>query len=162
MKRLILACLPLLFAMLSCGGPNYDNDWEFDPIYICFEVVNSNGENLFEDTTTDNWISLAITCTFGTDSYSFPFVPQSNEVLCLRIADFHDSTTGKKTTAFCFGPIPGDEDVNSKLTVTWPDGTTNTVSVFNEVKWNASSGPEVTRSIKMNDKNYNGLIKLTK
>ncbi len=162
MRRFILVCIPLLFALFSCEGPKYDNEWEFDPIYVCFEVVNSNGENLFEDTTTDNWIAQTITCTFGTDSYSFPFVPQGNDVLCLRIADFIDGTSGKTTTSFCFGPIPGDKGIDSKLTVTWPDSTTNTVSVFNEVKWNPSSGPEVTRSIKMNGKNYNGIIKLTK
>ena len=144
-KRLFLSALPLIVLVCSCKTSPVTNDEEgryglvvdIGPYSITMEVTDSDGNNLFVSETPGNWLNSSFSATFEGESYSFP--SEDTKEYCVPISGLSVQQLGDPPkTALCFGELNGQDTRTSDLTLSWPDGTSDVITL----KHKCSSGED--------------------
>ena len=165
MKRIFLAIFALL-CMCSCErvidtalsiiDPPI---WDIAPVIVLFEVNNSNGENLFAESTEGNWLDTSFSCTFEDVTYTYPYVETKEYAAFLRGLYLKNYS---QTPYLEFGELDGTEERNSDLVITWPDGTQDVITIKRTFRWKLNGDPDGKTTLKLNGEKTSSPIKLVK
>lgn len=163
MKKFLSLIVFFLFVSVfaACDKHESESDWDYTPIAVCFEVLDSEGNNLYESSTADNWLGQSASCTFDGQSYLYPFNTADPDAVRFALAEYA-SGSGSPLTVICFGDLDGSKDYDSDLFVSWPDGSTDRVKIYNKVEQTGTGAPKITRSMKLNGTECKELITLRK
>lgn len=64
---------------------------------------------------------------------------------------------------FWFGELSGEDDIDNKdLVIDWGDGTSDTITVYNRLKWKVNGEPSITRRFYINGVKQNSDIPVFK
>ena len=157
----IILSFAFLFALGACDRHESESDWDYTPIAVCFEVLDSEGNNLYEESTADNWLGQSASCTFDGQSYLYPFNTSDPDAVRFALAEYA-SESGTPVTVICFGDLDGGKDYDSELFVSWPDGSTDRVKIYNKVEQTGTGAPRISRSLKLNGTECKELVTLRK
>ena len=148
MKR-ILSLLGLALLLSGCGlGMIYD----ITPVVVYMEVVDAEGNNRFEEQTIGSWLTSPVTATFEGETYTFPKV-ETRAYLAIMgglNVQSYNYGGGRRVTCLSFGELSGETDRRSDLVVTWPDGTTDTITIDNSFRWGVTGKPHKKTVLSLN------------
>ena len=165
MKRLFLLCITLL-CISSCEKfidtaiSIFDSRiWDISPVVVVFEVKNSNGENLFDESTEGNWLNTSFSATFEGETYTYPYVETKEYYAQLRGLYLHRYSEIPRLE---FGELDGTVERNSDLVITWPDGTQDVISIKRTFRWKLNGDPDGKTTLKLNGETTSNPIQLVK
>ena len=150
-KSLLMAMLLMVTSIamfISCESPI--QDWY--PIDIYVKVSNSEGQNLFDSSTPNNFLNKEISAewrgeTYVADTISLwekqhmtrVYLPMMNGLMYI---------TKNGEQMLYFGELAGDGDYDDEpLTIHWPDGSIDVITIKNKVYLSSAS-----RKYKLNGK----------
>jgi len=137
--------------------------WDITPVYVVFDVTNSKGENLFDETTPDNWLTSSFSATFEGKEFFWP-APKSKAYLAILkgfyLEPYYMSNTPRRdyVLRLCFGELDGTKDWDADLSITWPDGSVDVISVFHTFKWTEDNDPDYYTKITVNGEPVEGRV----
>ena len=134
--------LYLLGAALLLSGCGFGMTWDIAPV-----IVEST-----------------VTATFEGETYRFPSPETRTYAAILRGLYIESYSFGPREGAvyFAFGELSGETDRSSDLVISWPDGTTDTITVDNRFRWRVNGYPDKKTSFKLNGESVTGPIRLVK
>ena len=165
MKRLFLLCITLLCfsscekfidTALSIFDPPI---WDISPVVVVFEVRNSNGENLFDESTDSSWLNTSFSATFEGETYTYPYVETKEYYAYLRGLYLQPYS---QTPRLEFGELDGTVERNSDLVITWPDGTQDVINIKRSFRWKLNGDPDGKTTLKLNGETTSNPIQLVK
>lgn len=159
MKRVLY----LLGAVLLSAGCGYFMIWDIAPVEVAMEVVDAEGNNLFSESTPGNWLQDRVTATFEGETYTYPQVETRAYLAIMNglvVRDYHGQWG--MGTALVFGELSGETDRHSDLVITWPDGTTDTITIDNRFSWGVTGNPHKKTSFKLNGEAVSAPIRIVK
>lgn len=152
-----LLATALVLGFTSCNKNDKEHFWEVDymPIKIYMTVQNAEGVNLLDPENLDGIKATFKDEVFAADTtcdcplyYHTRYLPTDmHGLICMQLKD--------GTYALYFGEIDGGGTYKEEpLTIEWPDGTTDIISINSEIKKRKNDGyPEVVnRYFKLNGK----------
>ena len=153
-------------AFLKKGSFSPKESLEFDmtPVVVRIEVTDTQGRNLFEESTPGNWLTSSFSATFDGTEFVWPSAQTKVYLAWLKgfyldpvlIAQSH------KTILF-FGELDGLNKWDTDLCITWPDGTKDTIRVQHAFRWTKEGWPDSYTGFKVNGIPVEGdVIYLTK
>lgn len=152
-------CLLIAAAVLSlssCIGMK----WDIAPVEVYMEVVNGEGQNLFDEATPGNWLGETITAVFEDEEYIYPssgptrtYAPQ---MYGLTVSEY------KNMAVLCFGELDGEESRESDLVISWPDGSEDTITVKRTFRWKITGKPDGKTTLKLNGRKTGNPVRITK
>lgn len=157
MKRILyMFVVTALAAMLpvSCSviGSN-DVIYDIAPIVPMIYLSDEDGNNLLDpDNVTSGFDVTLITAEFEGKTYSVVESGEHAEVQPETRAYFPIFSGLRLCTdsygkwLLSFGELDGQEDMdNEDLVISWGDGTSSTITIFNRFRWKANGAPSITR-----------------
>ena len=165
MKRILLgfiallglcSCEKIVDTALSIADPKI---WDIGPVVVLFEVNNSNGDNLFAESTEGNWLNASFSCTFEDETYTYPS-PETKEYIAVLRGLYLN--TSSETPFLEFGELDGTENRNSDLVITWPDGTQDVITIKHTFRWKLNGNPDGHTTLKLNGEKTSHPIQLVK
>lgn len=110
--------------------------WDIVPVIVRMEVVNEAGQNLFDASTAGNWLQNTFTATFEGETYTYPAVKTRTYAAMMYGLYVTEIRTASATfPGLNFGELSGESNRRSDLVITWPDGTSDTITVDNDFHW---------------------------
>lgn len=149
MKHLAGAIMILLSVLGACKSitpeteentDNHRNDmvWDIAPYSILMEVTDTEGHNLFEASTPGNWLKGPVVATFDGKTYNFPSeeTPDTKELI-VEITGLSVKKTGNtsQVTVLEFGELNGGDNLTADLTLNWPNGTSDVITIKHTVSY---------------------------
>lgn len=164
MKGHMKKVLYLLGAALLLSGCGFGMTWDIAPVIVEMEVVDAEGHNRFDEKTAGNWLQSTVTATFEGETYRFPSPETRTYAAILRGLYIESFSFGPREGAvyFAFGELSGETDRSSDLVISWPDGTTDTITIDNRFRWRVNGYPDKKTSFKLNGESVTGPIRLVK
>ena len=144
MKKSILKSMLLMVAtsvmFVSCDPPIMD----WNPINIYVKVTNAEGQNLLDSVTLNNFVDKEISAEWMGDTYIADTVSlwekQHMTRVYLPMMDGLMYVTKNGEQMLYFGELAGDGDYDDEpLTIHWPDGTTDVITIKNKVYLSSAS-----------------------
>ena len=144
--------LYLLGAALLLSGCGFGMTWDITPVIVEMEVVDAEGHNRLDEKTAGNWLQSTVTATFEGETYRFPSPETRTYAAILRGLYIESYSFGPRAGAIylAFGELSGETDRSSDLVITWPDGTTDTITIDNRFRWTVTGYPDNRTSFKLN------------
>ena len=137
------------------GNEEEDDDddwiWDFWPIEIYMAIQDAEGNNMLDPANPDSIVAEFRGESYVADTTSHwrngtrYYLP---EMYGLRYMKLKDSTD-----VLYFGEIDGAERwTDEPLTIKWPDGTTDVITISSSIENPLSANPIIERSYKLNGK----------
>ena len=160
-KRILLGIVALL-TFVSCEkqGMIYD----IYPVEFVFEVTDSHGNNLFDESTPGNWLQEPFSATFDGKEFLWPSA-QSKAYLAVLTGFYIYPKwyTTSDVVLLRFGELDGAKDWDTDLIISWPDGSQDTINVKHTCRYSLSGEPKTHTKFKLNGEPVDGgLIRLKK
>lgn len=150
MKHLAGAIMILLAVLGACKSitpeteentDNHRNDmiWDIAPYSILMEVTDTEGHNLFEASTLGNWLEGPVVATFDGKTYNFPSeeTPDTKDLIVeitgLSVNKIKMIEPTQYMTVLEFGELNGGDNLVADLTLSWPDGTSDVITINHTV-----------------------------
>ena len=163
-KKLLIALATLLM-LASCEKDpfeafleqeSYENKtgliFDFYPIEFVFRVTNAQGQNLFDESTPNNWLSKTFYATFDGKDYFWPPVPTKHYLAVLKGFYIYpqDWYPEPVEALLRFGELDRTKKWDTSLHLFWPDGSKDVIKIQNAMRWNEEGEPEFYTAIKPN------------
>ena len=176
MKKILLSIITLL-VLASCEkdpfdeflkqdsyGPKPGMIWDMSPIEFVLEVTDTQGHNMFDKATLNNWLSEPFSATFDGASFQWPTTQTKAYLALLKgFYIYPSSYTGSDVVYLRFGELDGTKKWDSDLCISWPDGSKDKIRVQHAMRWTRDGYPEYYTAFKVNGVPVDGyLIHLTK
>ena len=150
-KSLLAAMLLMVTScvmFVSCVPPIMD----WNPIRIYIKVSNTEGQNLLDSVTTNNFLDKEISAEWMGDTYIADTVSLwekqhvTREYLPMMDGLMYVTRNGEPM--LYFGELAGDGDYDDEpFTIHWPDGSTDVITVKNKAYLSSAD-----RKFKLNGK----------
>lgn len=155
MKKLLKLIIPVVFAAVMAAGCDsfIDGDSYFIPqdFSLIIKLVDSDGKDLLDSTSTPNWRDSSMTCTFKNKTFG---VEKAEDYVAgafnFILTSYYDSYTNISSNVLYFGNFKGMTDYDDDVIFSWPDNTTDTLHVYNKVtlsETQPSAATAVERSV---------------
>jgi len=175
--------LAAALTLISCGKDLNDSDetfeaflnkpsyspkpgmiWDIYPVEFLFVVTDARGNDLFDESTPDNWLSKPFSATFEGQEFLWPTTPTKYYLALLRgFYIYPKSYTMSDKVILRFGELDGTQKWDSDLRITWPDGSRDVIRVQHAFRWDINGNPDGYTGFKVNGVPVEGrLIRLTK
>ena len=135
--------------------------WDIAPVVVYKEVVNGEGQNLFDEATPGNWLGETITAVFEDEEYIYPssgptraYAPQ---MYGLTVSEY-----GENIAVLYFGELDGEESRESDLVISWPDGSEDTITVKRIFRWKITGKPDGRTTLKLNGRKTGNPVRIVK
>ena len=175
--------LAAVLTLISCGKDSKDSDetfeaflnkpsyspkpgmiWDIYPVEFLFVVTDARGNDLFDESTPDNWLSKPFSATFEGQEFLWP--KTATKAYRARLMGFYiypKSYTQSDEVVLRFGELDGTKKWDTDLRITWPDGSRDVIRLQHAFRWDISGDPESYTGFKVNGVPIEGrLIRLTK
>ena len=145
-------------------SPKPGKIWDFMPTEFHFVVTDAQGNNLFDESTPDNWLSKPFSATFEGQKFLWPSTATKHYLAILKgFYIYPKSYTQSAEVLLRFGELDSTKKWDTDLIVTWPDGSRDVIRVQHAFRWDISGDPEIYTGFKVNGVPIEGtLIRLTK
>ena len=164
MKMKMKKALMALGAAVLLSGCGFGMIWDIAPVDVYMEVVDKDGNNRFEEATPGNWLQSEITATFEGESYTYP-QPGTRAYMAIMgglVVRNYRNADGRNTTCLIFGELSGETDRHSDLVITWPDGTSDKITVDNSFRWGVTGRPHKKTTFSLNGEPVSIPIRIVK
>jgi hypothetical protein len=130
-----------------------DDDWIWDfwPIEIFMAIQDAEGNNMLDPANPDSIVAEFRGESFVADTASHwrnatrAIMPTMYGLRYMKLKD--------STDVLYFGEIDGAKHwVDEPLTIKWPDGTTDVITISSSIKNGTTANPIIERSYKLNGK----------
>ena len=172
--------LAAVLTLISCGkdsddpfeafqrkpsfSPRLGIIWDIAPVEFLFVVTDAKGNDLFDESTPDNWLSKPFSATFEGQEFLWPSA--ATKAIAARLIGFYiypKSYTQSDEVLLRFGQLDGTKTWDTDLKISWPDGSRDVIRVQHAFRWDISGDPESYTGFKVNGVPIEGrLIRLTK
>lgn len=132
MKRII----PILLTIMSATSFSSCEPmiWDIIPMNIYIDVMNANGKSLLDSITPDNFVGKEITAEWKDETYVADTISLLEKEVLTRLYPgvMHGLmyVTKNDRPMLYFGELNGHATYNDEpLTLYWPDGSTDIISV---------------------------------
>ncbi len=138
--------------------------WDIYPVEFLFVVTDARGNDLFDESTPDNWLSKPFSATFEGQKFLWPSTATKHYLAILKgFYIYPKSYTQSAEVLLRFGELDSTKKWDTDLIVTWPDGSRDVIRVQHAFRWDISGDPESYTGFKVNGVPIEGrLIRLTK
>ena len=172
--KLLMLAVTIFPFFVACNKHEQQSDnkehliWDFAPYVIWMEVTDSEGNNLFESSTKGNWLNGPVSAVFKGIEYTFPSdneedSPETKELLVpitgLSVSKYVTLSISK--TCLVFGELNGGDNLKEDLSLTWPDGTADVITIHHTVTF-SSGNPSVKTAHFLNGKAVTAPVLLVK
>lgn len=131
---------------------------DMTPVVVRIEVTDTQGRNLFDESTPGNWLTRSFSATFDGKEFVWPSAPTKFYFAMLK--GFY--LEPNRATLF-FGELDGLNKWDTDLCITWPDGTKDTIRVQHAFRWTEEGWLDSYTGFKVNGVPVVGdVISLTK
>lgn len=139
--------------------------WDVVPYSIRMLVTDTEDNNLFVSSTPGNWLDSPVTAIYDGKEYSYPGGEIKTkellvEVTGLKVATYK-KTDGTIATYFEFGEFNGDDNLSSEVQISWPDGSSDTISFEHSCPY-INHEPQPKTSFFLNGEPASAVIPLVK
>ena len=128
-------------------------------VNFIFEVTDAQGNNLFNESTSGNWLSKSFSATFEGKEFLWP----DDQIEAYIPA--HPLPRGffRNNSYLFFGRLDEEETWNTDLCISWPDGSKDRIRVQHAFRWTKEGNTESYTGFKVNGVPVEGdIIHLTK
>lgn len=160
---LALTCLPVL----SCSV--LGSDMLYDIAGITLRIYRSDADgndSLNPDVNAEGFDTGKVTVVWEGKTYRVEESEDSGVSPMTYLPIFYGlrlSTDNFGKWYFWFGELSGEDDIDNKdLVIDWGDGTSDTVTVYNRLKWKVNGEPSITRRFYINGVKQNSDIPVFK
>ena len=136
------------------GNEEEDDDdwiWDFWPIEIFMAIQDAEGNNMLDPANPDSIVAEFRGESYVADTtrhWRYATRAIMPTMYGLRYMKLKDSTD-----VLFFGEIDGTEHwVDEPLTIKWPDGTTDVITISSSIKNGTTANPIIKRTYKLNGK----------
>ena len=151
-------------AVCSCSvasdfspGPDSDIIWDIAPISLWIYISDDDGKNMLDpevpaevfdvSRVTAKWMGK----TYKVDSGQNGGVSMSMVGVTFSGLKLDKDSYGRWILSF--GEFDGSTNIdNQDLIISWGDGISDTITVFNHFSWNSNGSPSITRRFYVNGK----------
>ena len=167
MKRLIIGLISLV-ALLSAAGCDvigYGKMWDIAPVEVKMEVVDAEGNNLFDEGFQNNWLSKEITASFEGETYSFPPAPGTRAYMAIMsglTVQIYGAWENNPRPVLVFGELSGETERDSDLSILWPDGSEDVIGIKHTFHWDILGNPQGKTTLTLNGETVSNPVRLVK
>lgn len=160
---LTLTCLPVL----SCSV--LGSEMVYDIAGITLRIYRSDADgndSLNPDVNSEGFDPSKVTVVWEGKTYRMEEPEDSGVSPMAYYPTFYGlklSTDNFGKWHFWFGELSGEDAIdNEDLIIDWGDGTSDTITVYNRLKWKANGKPSITRRFYINGEKQNSDIPVFK
>ncbi len=158
MKSILKTAISVVLLMAFVACDSFEGKiWDISPVVLRVYVQNGKGENLLEQ----NWLDgKKVTATFKGETYELQ--PARTKYYMPYFYGFVLENWGNGQFLY-FGELNGAEDINEDLIISWGDGTSETIKIYNDYKTKSNGTPKINRYLVVNGKKVDyGLVTFVK
>ena len=150
-------------AFLNQESYRPDSDWDIYPVNVHFMVTDTQGRNLFDESTPDNWLTKSFSATFDGKEFVWPSAPTKFYLATLKGFYMNPYYPIDHRATLFFGELDGLKKWDTDLCITWPDGSKDKIRVQHAIRWTKEGWPDSYTGFKVNGVPVEGdVIYLTK
>jgi hypothetical protein len=159
-----------VLVLSACNGTADDPSvWSIDPIEVFIQINNEFGDNLLETSAQGNWHESTFRCLFENTNY---FCDKDTEIDPANIQNpeffYGISIAGLILDPYTtipvigFGAFSGKRQMDDDIVFYWPDGSEDTIHIWNHFYYNDKGYPITQRKIYLNGEESSNWITLIK
>lgn len=153
----VLCAAVLALGLISCNKENVEGSdeggwiWDFWPIEIYMAIQDAEGNNMLDPANPDSIVAEFRGESYVADTtrhWRYATRAIMPTMYGLRYMKLKDSTD-----VLFFGEIDGaGRWTDEPLTIKWPDGTTDVITISSSIKNGTTANPIIKRTYKLNGK----------
>lgn len=153
MKR-IFNILTAAVLVMSCSVVNSDMVYDIAPIVAYIYLEDSDGQNMLDPNTREDSFDISqISAEFRGKTYAVDMSRFNETGAWISTKAYMPQFSGLMLQVdrygkwmISFGELDGTEDIdNENLVINWGDGSSNTITIFNNFRWKWDGSPVITR-----------------
>ena len=153
MKR-IFNILTAAVLVMSCSVVNSDMVYDIAPIVSYIYLEDSDGQNMLDPNTREESFDISqISAEFRGQTYAVDMSRFNETGAWISTKAYMPQFSGLMLQVdrygkwmISFGELDGTEDIdNENLVINWGDGSSNTITIFNNFRWKWDGSPVITR-----------------
>ena len=153
MKR-IFNILTAAVLVMSCSVENSDMVYDIAPIVSYIYLEDSDGHNMLDpDAREESFDISQISAEFRGQTYAVDMSRFNETGAWISTKAYMPQFSGLMLQVdrygkwmISFGELDGTENIaNENLVINWGDGSSNTITIFNNFRWKWDGSPVITR-----------------